>query len=105
MHRYRGTVLAKLGRPAADIEACFQRAIEVAQRQGALALEARARLDLAQHLLDQGCAGAARALLDRLRSEVAMDIDARMPGRIEALMGQCAEALVRAGDRAARRPH
>ncbi|MCA0240948.1 MAG: AAA family ATPase [Proteobacteria bacterium] len=105
LHRYRGTVLAKLGRPAADIEACFQRAIEVAQSQGALAWEARARLDLAQHLLDQGRAGEARELLDRLRSEVAMDIDAQMPARIEALMGQCAEALVRAGDRAARRPH
>ncbi|RZL33991.1 MAG: hypothetical protein EOP35_16650 [Rubrivivax sp.] len=89
LHRYLGLVLERAGRPSADIEACFLRAVEVACSQHAVAWAARARFDLARHRLASGRAGEARALLEELRGTVAVDIDVTLPGRIDALLEAC----------------
>ncbi|MCE4554651.1 adenylate/guanylate cyclase domain-containing protein [Roseateles cellulosilyticus] len=89
LHRYLGLVLEHAGRPSADVEACFLRAVEVARSQHAVAWEARARLDLARHRLAAGRPGEARAVLEELRGTVPMDIDVTFPGSIDALLDAC----------------
>ena len=61
-HRRRGELHLALGR-AADAEASWLRAIEVAGSQGTKTLELRAAADLARHWRDQGRRVEARDLL------------------------------------------
>jgi predicted ATPase len=74
LHRLRGELLlAHAGPPpltpdrgAADIAACFQRALDIARQQGAKALELRAAMSLNRWWQTQGKADAARALLTEM---------------------------------------
>jgi len=74
LHRLRGELLlAHAGPPpltpdrgAADVAACFQRALDIARQQGAKALELRAAMSLSQWWQTQGKADAARALLTEM---------------------------------------
>ena len=48
LHRIRGELLQAKGEPAQEVEACFQRAIEVARRHGTRWFELRAMVSLAR---------------------------------------------------------
>jgi predicted ATPase len=62
--RLRGVVLLRQpGTPPAEAEACFQRALEVARRQEAKALELRAAMSLGRLWQQQGKCVDARELL------------------------------------------
>jgi predicted ATPase len=62
--RLRGVVLLRQpGTPPAEAEACFQRALDVARRQEAKALELRAAMSLARLWQQQGKYTEAYALL------------------------------------------
>ncbi len=65
LHRLRGELLLTSGHAEhrAETEACFQRALEVARRQGAKSLELRAATSLARLWLQQGRRADARAML------------------------------------------
>ena len=98
LHRYRGLVLEQTGRPVGEVQACFQQAIEVARSQGALAWEVRAQLDLARHLLSQARREEAKDLLVHLRSTVPLEIEAGLPGRIDALLARCHQPQAACGE-------
>jgi predicted ATPase len=62
--RLRGVLLLRQpGTPPAEAEACFQRALDIARRQEAKALELRAAMCLARLWQRQGKRDAARELL------------------------------------------
>jgi len=64
IHRLRGVLLLKqTGTPPAEAEDWLQRALDVARRQGAKALELRAAMSLSRLWLQQGKQAEARALL------------------------------------------
>ena len=50
LYRIKGELLVRLQRDGAQVAACFERALEVANKQGALALHARAAASQARHL-------------------------------------------------------
>jgi predicted ATPase len=56
-------LLRQTGTPQAEVEACFQRALEVARRQQAKSLELRAAMSLARLWQQQGKRQEAHALL------------------------------------------
>jgi predicted ATPase len=56
-------LLRQPGTPQAEAEACFQRALDVARRQEAKALELRAAMSLSRLWQQQGKRAEARALL------------------------------------------
>ena len=56
-------LLRQPGTPQAEAEACFQRALDVARRQEAKALELRAAMSLARLWQQQGKQAEARTLL------------------------------------------
>ena len=58
-----GELLEAQGAPAADIEACFARAIQKAREQSAKSLELRAAVSLARLWVEQGRSAEARDLL------------------------------------------
>jgi predicted ATPase len=62
IHRLKGELLIFAGE-GAHVEACFQRALDVARAQGALSLELRAAASLARLWKDSGRAREARPLL------------------------------------------
>lgn len=64
--RIKGELLRQDARPGA--EALFRQSLGLARRQGALALELRAALSLAELLVDGGRAGEAEALVDAVRA-------------------------------------
>jgi predicted ATPase len=76
LHRLRGELLLAHAGPlpltpdlgAADVAACFQRALDLARQQGAKALELRAAMSLSRWWQTQGKADAARALLTEIYS-------------------------------------
>ena len=61
--RVEGKLLEAQGAPAADIEACFARAIQKAREQSAKSLELRAAVSLARLWIEQGRSDEARDLL------------------------------------------
>jgi DNA-binding winged helix-turn-helix (wHTH) protein/tetratricopeptide (TPR) repeat protein len=61
--RVRGALLAARGEAADTVKDCFQRALEIARSQGALAFELRAATALARHHAAQGRTADARATL------------------------------------------
>jgi predicted ATPase len=64
VHRLRGVVLLRQpGAPQAEVEACFQRALDVARRQEAKSLELRAAMSLSRLWQHQGQRDEARELL------------------------------------------
>jgi predicted ATPase len=64
VHRLRGVLLLRqMGTQQAEAEACFQRALDVAHRQEAKALELRAAMSLARLWQKQGKRAEAHALL------------------------------------------
>ena len=67
-------------------------AIAVAQRQGALAWELRATLDLARCLVEQEAKDQARQLIESLQKKVSLDIDQESAGNIESLLAACGGA-------------
>ena len=50
LYRIKGELLVRLQRDGAQVAACFERALEVAKKQGAVALQARAAASQARHL-------------------------------------------------------
>ena len=92
LHRYRGVMLEKSGKPAAQAQACYRQAIAVAQRQGALAWELRATLDLASSLVAQHALEPARELIESLLERVSLDLDAQSEAQVEALLAACGVA-------------
>ncbi len=93
LHRYRGMLLEKTGKTPAEAEACFRQAIAVAQRQGAVAWELRATLNLARCLLAQEAKDQARQLIESLREKISLDIDQESTAQIESLLAACGEYL------------
>ncbi|MEE8608162.1 MAG: hypothetical protein V3S55_11180, partial [Nitrospiraceae bacterium] len=64
LHRLKGQLLTiQSAKNAAEAEACFNQAIEVARRQGARSLELRSATSLARLWRDQGKSEAALGLL------------------------------------------
>jgi predicted ATPase len=64
VHRLRGALLLRQpGTPQAEVEACFQRALDMARRQQAKSLELRAAMSLSRLWQQQGKQAEARALL------------------------------------------
>jgi predicted ATPase len=64
IHRLRGVLLLRQPEtPAAEAEACFQRALDIARRQQAKSLELRAAMSLARLWQHQGQRAEAHALL------------------------------------------
>jgi class 3 adenylate cyclase/tetratricopeptide (TPR) repeat protein len=63
LHRGEGEVRRAAGRPAGDIEACYERALEVSRQQGARMFELRAATALARLWREQGKIVEARDLL------------------------------------------
>jgi predicted ATPase len=63
LHRLRGELLFQAGGSGPEVEACYQRAITIAQRQAAKPLELRAALSLSRLWQRQGRAVAARQVL------------------------------------------
>jgi predicted ATPase/class 3 adenylate cyclase len=63
LDRVEGELLEAQGAPAADIEACFVRAIQKAREQSAKSLELRAAVSLARLWSEQGRSAEARDLL------------------------------------------
>ena len=92
LHRYRGMLLEKSGKPPREAEACYRQAIAVAQRQGAVAWELRATLNLARCLLAQQAKGQVRQLIESLLRRVPLDIDRESASHIESLLRACGEA-------------
>jgi class 3 adenylate cyclase/tetratricopeptide (TPR) repeat protein len=92
LHRYRGMLLEKSGKPLAEAQACYRQAIAVAQRQGALAWELRATISLANSLVAQGARDPARKLIESLRERVSLDLDRESGAQIESLLAACGEA-------------
>ena len=70
IHRLRGEFLAALGGPASEVDAAFERAFQVAQRQGAQALALRAATSLVRHRVACGHGPDARAAFTRLAALV-----------------------------------
>jgi class 3 adenylate cyclase/predicted ATPase len=93
LHRYRGMLLEKSGKPSVEAEVCYRQAIAVAQRQGAIAWELRATLDLARCLLAQEANDQARQLIESLRKRVSLDIDQESATQIESLLAACGDAI------------
>jgi class 3 adenylate cyclase/predicted ATPase len=92
LHRYRGMLLEITGKPAVEAEACYREAIAVAQRQGAIAWELRATVNLARCLLAQEAKGQVRQLIESLLKRVSLDIDQESASQIESLLAACGEA-------------
>jgi len=95
LHRYRGMLLEKSGKPPVEAEACYRQAIAVAQRQGAIAWELRATLNLARCLLAQEAKDQVRQLIESLLKRVSLDIDQESDTQIESLLAVCGEAKKR----------
>ena len=83
-HRLQGELLALAGSDAEQVEASFQRALQVSRRQQARSLELRAAVSLARLWQRQGRPGEARQLLEPLYAwftegfDTADLVDARM---------------------------
>jgi predicted ATPase len=63
LYRLRGELLRRQTAVRSDAEACFRRALDIARRRGANALELRAAVSLGRLWQRQGQRDAARALL------------------------------------------
>ena len=63
VHRVHGELLTQSTKDRSKAEACFQKAIEIAQRQNAKSLELRAAVSLGRLWRDQGKQAEARDLL------------------------------------------
>ena len=66
LHRLKGELLLQRGDDPEEVESCFRRAIEVAQRQEARSWELRATTSLARLLRDQGRVDDAREMLSAI---------------------------------------
>jgi class 3 adenylate cyclase/tetratricopeptide (TPR) repeat protein len=86
LHRYRGMLLEKTGKSLGEAEACYRHAIAVAQKQGAVAWELRATVNLARCLLAREAKDQARQLLESLRERVSLDIDQESAAQIRSLL-------------------
>jgi class 3 adenylate cyclase/tetratricopeptide (TPR) repeat protein len=92
LHRYRGMLLEKSGKPFAQAEACYRQAIAVAQRQGAVAWELRATINLASSLIAQEAREPARELIEALLDRASLDLDQASGEHIKALLAACGDA-------------
>jgi predicted ATPase len=63
IYRLRGELLLQAGAPQAEVEECFDQAIQIAQRQEANSLELRAAMSLARLWQRQGKIAEARQML------------------------------------------
>jgi predicted ATPase/class 3 adenylate cyclase len=70
IHRYHGMILEQQGARPADVEACYQQAITLAQQQGARLWEKHATQSLAQFLESQGDTARAQQLLQAATNPV-----------------------------------
>jgi class 3 adenylate cyclase/predicted ATPase len=66
LHRVRGELLLRRGADDSQVEACFNRAIEIARRQQAKSFELRAAMSRARGLRTQGKTAKARRLLQEV---------------------------------------
>ena len=94
LHRYRGMLLEQAGKPLALAQACYRQAMAVAQRQGAVAWELRATMNLASSLIAQDAKDQARKLIESLLKRVPLDLDLDQESdtQIESLLAACGEA-------------
>jgi len=84
LYRLRAEIIAE--RDAAEARADFQRAIETAQRQGAVLLELRAAVSYARLLAASGEGAAARALLASAMAKVPEALDTTDAGEAAVLL-------------------
>jgi predicted ATPase len=97
MHRLQGELLltqAGQARPAtgpetATAEACFQQALDLAQQQGAKALELRAAISLSRVWLAQDAHAAAHALLARCYNWFSEGLDTTDLQTAKSLLERC----------------
>ena len=66
LHRVRGELLLRRGADDSQVEACFDRAIEIARRQQAKSFELRTAMSRARWLRTQGKTAKARRLLQEV---------------------------------------
>ena len=92
LHRYQGMLLERSGKPLAEAQACYRKAIAVAQRQGAVAWELRATINLANSLIAQDAREPARNLIQSLVKRVSLDVDRESESKIGSLLAACGEA-------------
>ncbi|AMO23930.1 hypothetical protein UC35_14995 [Ramlibacter tataouinensis] len=92
LHRNRGVLLEKSGKPLVEAQACYRQAIAVAQQQGALAWELRATMNLASSLIAQDAKDQARRLVESLLTRVSLDLDQESEAQIDSLLAACGEA-------------
>jgi predicted ATPase len=92
LHRNRGMLLEQSGKPLVEAQACYRQAIAVAQRQGALAWELRATMNLANCLIAQDARDEARALIQSMGKRIPLDLDQESETGIESLLAACGEA-------------
>ena len=90
LHRYRGMLLERQGVKPAEVEACYRRAIEVAQKQGAKAWELRATFNLAHYFKEQEQPAMVRQLVESLRGRIPLDIDMGSLAKAQSLLVSCA---------------
>jgi len=92
LHRYRGLLLEKTGKPRAEVEASYRLAIDIAQRQGAVTWELRAKISLARFLNVADTAATGDPLLDSLRDLRNLDIDPASAAQIMFILEQQGQA-------------
>lgn len=98
LHRCRGILLEQSGKPLVEAQACYLQAIAVAQRQGAVAWELRATMNLASSLISLDAKDEARELIMGLLERVSLDLDRESDTQIKALLAACGETVVSLGD-------
>jgi predicted ATPase len=79
------------GNPQSEAEACFQKAIEIAQRQQAKSLELRATMSLARLWQQQGKQREAHQLLSKIYGWFTEGFDTKDLQEAKALFGELAE--------------
>ena len=90
LHRLHGVALVQSGAPPHEAQATFQRALDVAQGQGAKSLELRAAMSLARLWRDQGKPQQARELLAPVYDWFTEGFDTRDLKEAKALLEELA---------------
>jgi predicted ATPase len=95
LHRLRGSLLQQqMGAPQAEAETCFQRALDVARRQGARSLELRAAMSLSRLWHEQGKRQEARDLLAQVYAWFTEGFDTADLQEAKALLEELAQISV-----------
>jgi predicted ATPase len=90
LHRIKGELLLMQGVAASEVEACYDKALEVARRQEAKSFELRAAMSLSRLWQQQGKREQAHALLGEVYSWFTEGFDTRDLQEAKALLERLA---------------